>query len=73
MTVEEDFLDRLVERDRLELTETRRLSSLDDDQAADRVRLEARDLDYGVELFDVQAIEIADIRVQSPDRDDGPG
>ncbi len=73
MVIEEDLLDRRVERRRLELAEARGVRGLDDDQAADRVELEARALHHGLELVRVQAVELADVAVQRTDRDDGAG
>ena len=71
--IEEDLVHRRVERDPLELAEARRVRGLDHDQAADRVGLEARDLDHGVELVGVQAVEVADVAVERPDGHHGAG
>ncbi len=71
MVVEEHLLDTGIERDLLELTQSRGLRGLDDDQPPDRVELEAAGVDDGTELVGVQAVEVADVPVQRADRDDG--
>ena len=73
VVVEEHLLDVRVESDRFELAEPRRARHLDDDQAPDRVELEAAHLGDGAELLGVQAVEVADVPVQRSDGDDGVG
>ncbi len=71
--IEEDLLHRQIERNGLELAEARRVRGLDHDQAADRVRFETGDLDDGLELLGMQAIEVADVAVERTDGDDRAG
>ena len=70
MMVEEGLLDGGIERDGLELSETRSLGGLDDDEPSDRFELETACLDDCAELVRVQAIEVADVSVQAPERHD---
>ena len=69
--VEERLLHRSVERDRLELAETRRLPRLHDHQAPYGIRLEPADLDDRLELVCVEAVELAHVAVERADRHDG--
>ena len=68
--VEEGLLDRGIERDRFELSEARGVRRLHDDESPDRVELETARLDGAAELVSVQAIEVADVSVQAPERHD---
>jgi hypothetical protein len=62
--VEERLLDGGVERDRLELAEPGGARRLEDDQPADGIELESRDLDHGLECVGVQAIEVAHVAIE---------
>jgi hypothetical protein len=63
VVVEHDLLDLRIERDRLELAEPAGVDGLDDDQAPDRVDLEAAGL-YDRQLVGVQAVKLADVAVE---------
>ena len=63
VVVENDLVDRGVERDAFELVQACGVDGLDHDQPADRVRLEPRGLDE-LELVRMQARELAHVAVQ---------
>ena len=73
VVVEDDRLDLRVARNPLQLAEPTCVDSLDDDQPADGVEVEARDLDK-LQLVRVQAVELAHVSVEGAGQaDDGAG
>jgi hypothetical protein len=63
VVVEDDLLHSRVERHRLELAQTARIRSLDDDQAADGVELETRRV-HDLELVRIEPAQLPDVSVE---------